>query len=223
MMEVSRWRHTVPYSSSTYYILGQREAVVIDPGIMTVSESIRFADAFSRFEKVHILHTHMHYDHIASTEDVRRRLESRGVEVIVYHHREGADALRKGDTRLTVAEMFGVYDLHATEVDVEVYDGFKLVVEKTVITVVHTPGHTIDSVVYVADFITHAIAFTGDTVFCGGVPGRTDLPTGSTEMLIASLKKLRDTVLAEYVCPGHGLCCNESLKMVAQKALEMLM
>jgi glyoxylase-like metal-dependent hydrolase (beta-lactamase superfamily II) len=48
------------------------------------------------------------------------------------------------------------------------------------------------------------VLFSGDTLFCGGV-GRTDLPGGSWEKLVNSIKKKILTLSDEtLVLPGHG-------------------
>jgi glyoxylase-like metal-dependent hydrolase (beta-lactamase superfamily II) len=66
--------------------------------------------------------------------------------------------------------------------------------------VVHTPGHTPGGVT----FLLGEEAFTGDLVFAGSV-GRTDLPGGSTETLVASIRE-RILVLPDETVlhPGHG-------------------
>jgi rhodanese-related sulfurtransferase len=74
-----------------------------------------------------------------------------------------------------------------------------LIVGKLRLRVLHTPGHTADSMSLVAE----DRVFTGDTLLYGGT-GRTDLPTGNPEALHASLfdRLLRlDPSLAVY--PAH--------------------
>lgn len=67
------------------------------------------------------------------------------------------------------------------------------------VTVLHTPGHSPGSVVLLGD----GVLFSGDLLFAGSI-GRTDLPGGSPEKMVESLRRivgLRD----EYtVYPGHG-------------------
>jgi glyoxylase-like metal-dependent hydrolase (beta-lactamase superfamily II) len=45
--------------------------------------------------------------------------------------------------------------------------------------------------------------FAGDTLFCESY-GRTDLPTGSDEKMVQSLKKLKELDGDYQVIPGHG-------------------
>jgi glyoxylase-like metal-dependent hydrolase (beta-lactamase superfamily II) len=83
-----------------------------------------------------------------------------------------------------------------------VADGTVLKAGGLSITVIHTPGHTQGGVcLYLGK---EGVLFTGDTLFAGSV-GRTDLPGGSHEALIKSIREkilpLGDDV---RVLPGHG-------------------
>ena len=66
-------------------------------------------------------------------------------------------------------------------------------------TVLPTPGHTPGSVC----LICGDVMFSGDTLFCGSC-GRTDLPSGNSADILASLKKLAALPGNYRVCPGHG-------------------
>lgn len=67
--------------------------------------------------------------------------------------------------------------------------------------IIHTPGHTPGSVSLFGR--EKGILFSGDTLFAGGILGRTDLGFGSQE----EIEKSRDSLLAldySLLCPGHG-------------------
>lgn len=68
--------------------------------------------------------------------------------------------------------------------------------------VLHTPGHTQGSLCFY--FEQDKLVCTGDTLFAGSI-GRTDLPGGNTEQILASLRDVL-LVLPEdtRVIPGHG-------------------
>jgi len=74
------------------------------------------------------------------------------------------------------------------------------------ITVDHAPGHTKGSVLFrlPEDGDVPPVCLSGDVLFAGSI-GRTDLPGGSSEEMMASL---RDRILPladdTLVLPGHG-------------------
>jgi glyoxylase-like metal-dependent hydrolase (beta-lactamase superfamily II) len=83
-------------------------------------------------------------------------------------------------------------------------DGGQIVVGNTTITALHTPGHTDESTTY----LMPGVAFTGDTLFVGGV-GRPDLHADGDEArrrardLFASLTILAGLPSDTLVLPGH--------------------
>lgn len=84
-------------------------------------------------------------------------------------------------------------------VDLRVEDGESLIVGKLRLQVLHTPGHTADSMSLVAD----DRVFTGDALLIGGT-GRTDLPSGDAAALYDSLfGKLLKLDPALKVFPAH--------------------
>src|SRR6266545_4337479 len=126
-------------------------------------------------QPVAVLVTHGHLDHIWTVAP----LAGVGPE------------LRAMLPGLSLAEPDEVRELADGEV-VELA-GVRLVVD-------HTPGHTRGHVT----FRTEDVLFAGDLVFAGSI-GRTDLPGGSTEEMVASLAGRFLTLPDEVeVLPGHG-------------------
>ena len=84
-------------------------------------------------------------------------------------------------------------------VDSAVRDGDLISFGQEALKVIHTPGHTPGGIcLYGRNNL-----FTGDTLFVGAV-GRTDLPGGSLETLLQSLKDKIITLPEETVIrPGH--------------------
>jgi hydroxyacylglutathione hydrolase len=72
-------------------------------------------------------------------------------------------------------------------------------------TAIHTPGHTQGSTCFLLEVDGEApILFTGDHLFAGSI-GRTDLPGGSHDQLMASMAaKILPLDDAVQVLPGHG-------------------
>lgn len=86
------------------------------------------------------------------------------------------------------------------EADETLVDGDLITLDSLALKVIHTPGHTPGSISLVID----NYLFTGDTLFAGSI-GRTDLPGGSFQQIINSLKLKLATLNDELeVYPGHG-------------------
>jgi glyoxylase-like metal-dependent hydrolase (beta-lactamase superfamily II) len=66
-----------------------------------------------------------------------------------------------------------------------------------------TPGHTMGSLCFLADLDGEEVMFTGDTVFRGSV-GRTDMPGGSSKMLMESARRISKFDPDLKIYPGHG-------------------
>src|SRR2546422_7703658 len=84
-------------------------------------------------------------------------------------------------------------------------DGQKVSGAGMTFTAIHTPGHTKGSVCFLMEVEDQGtVLFSGDHLFAGSI-GRTDLPGGSYEELMASMAEkilpLPDDV---SVLPGHG-------------------
>ena len=87
----------------------------------------------------------------------------------------------------------------APGIAMRVDDGESIVLGKLRLQVLHTPGHTADSMCLVGE----DRVFTGDTLLIGGT-GRTDLPSGDPEALYESLfGKLLKLDPALLVYPAH--------------------
>lgn len=76
------------------------------------------------------------------------------------------------------------------------------------IAVLATPGHTPGSVC----LLTEDVLFSGDTLFAGSC-GRTDLPGGSWNDILSSLRRLSGLEGNLWVLPGHG----ESTTLLEEK------
>ncbi|MGQ0521808.1 MAG: MBL fold metallo-hydrolase, partial [Actinomycetota bacterium] len=96
-------------------------------------------------------------------------------------------------------------DLHPPELVHHLDDGERVSGAGMTFTAVHTPGHTRGSTCFLLEVDGEApILFSGDHLFKGSV-GRTDLPGGSSEQLMASMAdKILPLADEVRVLPGHG-------------------
>lgn len=166
--------------------------VVVDPGGNVDAILKAIAEVGIKVEK--ILLTHGHIDHAGGASELREAL---GVKIEGPHRAEKPllDNLEaQGDA----------YDMEARVVtpDRWLEDGDTVEVAGHAFDILHCPGHSPGSVVFVNK--AQRFALMGDVLFQGSV-GRTDLPMGDNDTLMRSLKEkilpLDDNIV--FIC-GHG-------------------
>ncbi len=139
-----------------------------------------------------LINTHCHFDHTGANKKFRDWLK-----LSVAVHSADKKAVETG--RGTMAELFGQQSRVMT-VDKILRTGSTIKTTNFVFEVMPTPGHTPGSIcLYEAN---KKILISGDTLFENAV-GRTDLPGGSQDQLMTSLKRLSQMHI-EYLLPGHG-------------------
>ncbi len=139
-----------------------------------------------------IVLTHGHYDHILALRDLK---EATGAKVSI--HENGVPFLTDGMYNL--CHHVGHAWTPITP-DRLLHDGDILTLGGEEFQVLHTPGHTADSICLAGN----GILFSGDTLFFGSV-GRADFPTGNLQQEIASIQeKLMCLPDETPVYPGHG-------------------
>lgn len=142
-----------------------------------------------------ILVTHAHHDHIDQLESLVDRFDP-----TVYAHGEVGVAAES------------------------IEDGEELPLGDTTVTVMHTPGHASDHVVFFDDrwLFSGDVVVYNDGAFDDGSFGRTDLPGADREVLIESITRLADTLpgSVESMYPGHGDPYTGEVHAVIQRSLE---
>ena len=173
-----------PLGTNCYLLMDEEAKVlaVIDPG--DEAKKIQHVIFESGCKVQYILLTHGHYDHTTAVPELSKAYP----DAEIYIH--AADANGAGSQLYPLAgQVQGLK--HYTE-------GDTLELGDHIINVIHTPGHSPGSVVLHCE----DVLFTGDTMFAGSC-GRTDLPGGSYNQIMASLKRLGQLEGDFHVCPGH--------------------
>lgn len=177
-----------PMAANSYVISKKKgkEIILIDPG----EEDIKDHPIIRDKKIIAILLTHGHFDHIEGLNDL---LGEKNIPV--YIHENDRDMLK--DPRKNMSAYFG--ESFYIDISPNLIKEGNLAIEDFVFEVYHTPGHTKGSVCYRIG----SNLFTGDTLFHNSW-GRTDLPGGNEEQLVASLAKLYRLKGRLTVYPGHG-------------------
>ncbi len=169
------------------------KGAVVDPGGDLDRIQAAIAEVGMQPEK--ILLTHGHIDHAGGAAELRERLGGVPVEGPHEAERPLLDALQQQ------GQAYGM-EARAVTPDRWLADGDTVSVAGHTFEVLHCPGHSPGSVVLVNR--PQRFALMGDVLFQGSV-GRTDLPMGSHEALMNSI---RTKVLPlgddfAFIC-GHG-------------------
>lgn len=180
--------------------------LVVDPGQDAV-EPLDAVLAEHRLTPLAVLLTHGHFDHTFSVTPV-----CDGNDVPAWIHPDDRDMLSdplKGISPEAAAFFGGRLEMREPHEVRELADGATLDIGGLNLRVEHAPGHTRGSVLFCTDAVDDAGASTeiilaGDTLFAGSI-GRTDLPGGDHQQMMASLAAmLRRHGDGAVVLPGHG-------------------
>lgn len=157
------------------------ECIIIDPSWDL--EKIEEVVSRNGLTVKYIVNTHHHFDHTIGNKAMT---DSTGAKII--QHEEST-----------------------LEHDITVKDGEKIQFGNSALRVVHTPGHSKDSICLIGD----GKIFSGDTLFVGNC-GRVDLPGGSAKELYHSLFDILydlDDELTLYCGHNYGSSPTSSIGM----------
>lgn len=183
-----------PFEENTYvYTDDAGETVVIDPGCYTQAEKETLKAYLDPLNVKAILLTHAHLDHIFGVAYLLRHFK-----VKVYMHPLEKPILADFESR---CKMWGIPGAEPFEVHDFYEEGDTFQVGNTRFDLLHVPGHAPGHVALVAH--EQGLVFGGDCLFRRSI-GRTDLPLGDHDTLIASIKTKLFTLPDHYtVYAGH--------------------
>lgn len=146
-----------------------RLSVIIDP---SYSPNLIYDYARDNGYKIeYIFNTHNHSDHTNGNGFIKKIT---GIQPLLF-----------GDIELKTGK--------------KVIDGAQFPLGSSIVKIIHTPGHTIDSIcIYIGDAV-----FTGDTLFVGKVGG-TDLGSSAHSEYNSLHNKLMTLPESTRVFPGHN-------------------
>lgn len=168
---------------------------VVDPGGDLDRIEAGIAKAGMAVEK--ILITHGHVDHAAGAAELKERLGGIPIE---GPHLDDKFLL---DSLAAAALQFGMPDARAVTPDRWLQDGDTVTVAGATFSVLHCPGHSPGSIVYVNR--AQRFALVGDVLFRGSIGRTDDLPRADLGTLMQSIRTKLLPLGDEYafIC-GHG-------------------
>jgi len=143
--------------------------------------------------------THGHIDHVGGIDGVAT------ATVTAYLHPDDLDMARHPQEQMRALLGPSLNDVRSEVVHTsftDLTDGQRLGLAGVALDVLHTPGHTPGHCCFYLE--DEGVLFSGDHLFAGSI-GRTDLPGGSFETLMASMvAKVMPLPSETQVLPGHG-------------------
>lgn len=147
------------------------KAIIVDPS-WDLNKITDYISA-KDLQPINIVNTHTHFDHTLGNQVLSQRLHIS----IIQHASSGMPH------------------------NIDINEGDTINFGDSTLQVLHTPGHSQDSICLLND--TQKIILTGDTLFVGSC-GRTDLPGGDASQLYHSLQRLSKLDDKYTIYPGHN-------------------
>ncbi|HYI67623.1 MAG TPA: MBL fold metallo-hydrolase [Candidatus Limnocylindrales bacterium] len=180
-----------PWQTNAYLVWDARspDALVLDPGMGAAGPLMQRVTEHGL--RLHLIaNSHGHIDHIFDNGPLIRASEA----PLAIHPDDAY--------RLEGTNNYG-FEIEPSVATRDLRDGEQLRIGDLVFDILHTPGHSEGSVCLYEERL--GLMLSGDVLFAGSY-GRTDLPGGNDEQMVASLTRLaRHIPPAVRVLPGHGV------------------
>ncbi len=195
IFEVGGGHLSSPEDAAIYFVKFGQESALVDAGCGLATErvlaNIRKCGGDPLRIK-YLLITHCHYDHTGGAAELKRRI---GLDIVA--HELDAPFLEAGDNRVTAANWYGA-KIKPFRVDVKVAGSRgHILLGARKVEVVHVPGHSPGSVVYLTESDGLKVLFAQD------VHGPLDSSFLSN---VADYRESLKTLLAigaDILCEGH--------------------
>jgi len=187
-----------PVQVNTYVLWDSetKECILIDPGCSTKGEEqilVSFVEK-QQLNVVRIILTHAHFDHAMGINFALGKWN-----VPLTGHEKTNLLIEK------IPEMAGWFNIHMHPVSLltdYVKEGDVVPLGKSILEVIHVPGHSPGSIVLYSEKQDFMIA--ADVLFKGNI-GHTEVPYGNLKTLVDGIKnKLMTKPEATIIYTGHG-------------------
>ncbi|MBK8554734.1 MAG: MBL fold metallo-hydrolase [Lewinellaceae bacterium] len=187
-----------PFAENTCIVFDETgECVLFDPGCYTEQERQQLQRFIEKngLKPVRLINTHCHLDHVFGNQFVHKTWNL----PLEIHQGELPYLQRFADT----CRMYGIPNAEPSpEPGRFIEAGEEITFGNTRLQTLLTPGHSLASLSFYCEDDGFVIA--GDVLFYESI-GRTDLPGGDHETLLASIRnQLFNLPDATVVYPGHG-------------------
>ena len=186
---------TSPEDAAIYLLAFDNEAALIDAGTgkgyQKLIENIQSCGV-TQSQIEYLFLTHCHYDHTGGADNVRKACKCK----IVAHELE-APYLEKGDNEVTGAAWYGAM-LQPFKIDIKVASSKEtFLIGKRNLAIIHTPGHSPGSVVYLVESEEKKILFGQD------IHGPLDPSLLSNQKDYKNSLHYLLTLEVDILCEGH--------------------
>lgn len=186
-----------PFQENTYVLYDEtKDCIIIDPGCYDEAERLELVRAIDEkgLTPVRLINTHCHIDHVVGNKFIAEKYNL-GLEI---------NELDKPtlDSLPMVAQMYNLNAEISPEPSVFLNEGDVVKFGKSTLEILFTPGHSPGSITFYER--GQKFMLVGDVLFRGSI-GRTDLPGGDYDTLIASIKDKIFPFEDDYIIyNGHG-------------------
>jgi len=171
--------------ANSYLLWEEQMGIIIDPASdINVLQGVQI---------INCLATHGHADHIVKAKSITEKYK-----IPLTLHQE--DVIYVQDDSYNLSKYILGESLSRIDNLQVIKDGDQIDFNGHNLRVLHTPGHTPGSVMYLLD---DKYLFSGDTVFKDSI-GRTDFPGSNPQQMADTLEKLINIDKDWVVYPGHG-------------------
>lgn len=185
------------FQVNTYLVWDdQGRCMVIDPAFPPGEETDAFDRMIAERELTLMgqINTHCHVDHLLGVRHIERHY---GFPLSAHE-----DEARNLKNAPLMGEIFGLKVESPEGIGRLIRDREEVLLGDDTLLALHVPGHSPGSLAYYSE--KGRFVVTGDALFQGSI-GRTDLPGGDYDQLIAAIRSQLLTLPPEtIVYPGHG-------------------